>query len=180
MDLSRRTFLAAQGAALGALLLPGGLLPALEATTPTPPSLDDWAQVWAQFHLSKDFLHFAGFFIASHPEPVRAAIEAFRMHRQIGPARIADRVFELNDRCRRGLAALPKVKLHPPLGRELAAGITCFDVAGLSPAAVVKALLAKRIVASTSPYTVSYARLSAGLMNTPEDVDRAVAAVARL
>jgi selenocysteine lyase/cysteine desulfurase len=441
MDLSRRTFLAAQGASLGALLLPGSLLSAVEAATPPPPSLDDWAKVRAQFRLSRDYLHLAGFFIASHPDPVRAAIEgfrsaidenpflsvehrlfeaeaqniehrvcediavylggrpeeialtgsttmglalvyhglplkpgdeilttvhdhivhhesirlsalrngasvrrialfeeaasatvedilarvgsairpatrvlgvtwvhsatgirlpirriadvvqevnrgraeadhvllvvdgvhglgavensiaqmgcdffcagthkwmfgprgtgilwapaknwarltpliptfsdrecfnawaenrpvkgptvaarmtpggfhafehqwgvgaAFRMHRQIGPARIADRVFELNDRCRRGLAALPKVKLHTPLDRELAAGINCFEVAGHSPAAVVKALLEKRIVASTSPYAVSYARLSAGLMNTPEEVDRAVAEVARL
>ena len=30
---------------------------------------------------------------------------------------------------------------------------------------------------TTSPYAVSYARLSAGLMNTPEEVDRAVAEV---
>jgi len=102
------------------------------------------------------------------------------MHAKIGPARVADRVFELNDRCRRGLAAIPKVKLHTPLRRELSAGINCFEVAGHSPAAVVKALLEKRIVASTSPYAVTYARLSAGLMNTPDEVDRAVAEVARL
>ena len=441
MDLSRRTFLAAQGATLGALLLPGSLLSAVEAATPAPPNLDDWAKVRAQFRLSRDYLHFAGFFIASHPGPVRAALEgfrtvidenpflaveqrlfeseaqnierricediaaylggrpeeialtgnttmglalvyhglplkpgdeiltsthdhvvhhesirlsalrngasvrkvtlfeeaatatvegivarvraairpatrvlgltwvhsatgirlpirriadvvqevnrtraeadhllfvvdgvhgigavedsiaqlgcdffsagthkwmfaprgtgilwaparnwarlrpliptfsdresynawaenrpvqgptnaarmtpggfhafehqwamaaAFRMHAKIGPARVADRVFELNDRCRRGLAAIPKVKLHTPLRRELSAGINCFEVAGHSPAAVVKALLEKRIVASTSPYAVTYARLSAGLMNTPDEVDRAVAEVARL
>lgn len=441
MDLSRRTFLATQGVTWGALLLPGGLIPALEAAEPPPRPLDAWAAVRAQFRLSRDFVHLAGFFIASHPEPVRAAIEgfrrtidenpflaveqglfkseaynlerrvcvdiasylggrpedialtgnttmslalvyhglalrpgdeilttlhdhvvhheairlsalrngasvrkialfeeaseataegilerirtglrhatrvlgvtwvhsatgirlpirriadlvqevnrdraegdhlllvvdgvhglgavegpiadlgcdffcagthkwifaprgtgilwapaknwarlrpliptfsdmecynawaenrpvkgptiaarvtpggfhafehqwamgaAFRMHRQIGPQRIADRVFELNDRCRRGLAALPKVKLHTPLQRELSAGISCFEVTGRSPAAVVQALLEKRIIASTSPYAVTYARLSAGLMNTPEEVDRAVAEVARL
>ncbi len=38
-------------------------------------------------------------------------------------------------------------------------------------------LLARKIIASTSPYAVSYARLSAGLMNSPEEVDQAVAAV---
>ncbi|GLH73234.1 class V aminotransferase [Geothrix limicola] len=441
MDLSRRSFLATQGAALGALLLPGGLLSAVEAATPAAPALEDWAQVRAQFRLSRDFIHLAGFFIASHPEPVRAAIEgyrraidenpflaveqglfeseatnlehrvcediaaylgarpeeialtgnttmglaliyhglplkpgdeilttthdhvvhhesirlstqrngasvrkialfeeaaaattedivgriraairpatrvlgltwvhsatgirlpirriadaldeinrsrseaervllvvdgvhglgavedsiprmgcdffsagthkwifaprgtgilwapakswarltpliptfsdmecfnawaegrpvkgptiaarvcpggfhafehqwaagaAFRMHMKIGPARIADRVFELNDRCRRGLAAIPGVKLHTPLARELSAGINCFEVAGHSPAAVVKALLDKRIVASTSPYAITYARLSAGLMNTPEEVDQALVAVRAL
>jgi selenocysteine lyase/cysteine desulfurase len=441
MDLSRRSFLAAQSALTGALLFPGALLSAVEAATAPAPRLDDWARVRAQFPLSRDFLHFAGFFIASHPEPVRAAIEgfrraldenpflaveqglfegeaqnlqhrvcediaaylggrpedvaltgnttmglalvyhglplkpgdeilttlhdhvvhheairlsternggsvrkialfeeaasatvddivgriraairpatrvlgitwvhsatgirlpirriadvvqevnrgraeadhlllvvdgvhglgavaesiaqmgcdffaagthkwmfaprgtgilwapaknwarltpliptfsdrecynawaenrpvkgptvaarvspggfhayehqwamgaAFRMHRQIGPRRIADRIFELNDRCRRGLAAIPKLKLHTPLERELAAGINCFEVQGHKPEALVKALLEQRIIASTSPYAVTYARLSAGLMNTPEEVDRAVAAVKKL
>ncbi len=441
MDLSRRSFLAAQGAIAGALLLPGGFLSAVEAATPPAPRLDDWKKVRAQFRLSRDFLHFAGFFIASHPEPVRAAIEgfrraldenpflaveqgmfegpaqnlqrrvcedialylggrpedialtgnttmglalvyhglslkpgdevlttvhdhvvhheairlstarngasvrkialfeaaasatvdgiidriraairpatrvlgitwvhsatgiklpirriadlvqevnrgrteadhlllvvdgvhgigavdepiaqlgcdyfaagthkwmfaprgtgilwataknwarltptiptfsdrecfnawaqnrpvqgptvaarvcpggfhayehqwamgaAFRMHQQIGPRRIADRIFELNDRCRRGLAAIPKLKLHTPLDRELSAGINCFEVEGHRPAAIVKALLEQRIISSTSPYAVTYARLSAGLMNTPGEVDRAVAAVKKL
>jgi selenocysteine lyase/cysteine desulfurase len=118
-----------------------------------------------------------GFHAFEHRWAVGAA---FRMHVKIGPARIADRIFELNDRCRRGLAAIPGIRLHTPLSRELSAGISCFEVAGQSPAAVVKALLKKRIVASTSPYAVPYARLSAGLMNTPGEVDRAVAAVKAL
>jgi len=46
------------------------------------------------------------------------------------------------------------VKLHTPLDPELSAGICCFEVEGLSPDAVVKALLARPIVASTSPYKV--------------------------
>jgi len=53
-------------------------------------------------------------------------------------------------------------------------------VEGLSPDAVVKALLARKIVASTSPYKVSHARLAAGLFNTPKEVDTAVAAVRTL
>jgi selenocysteine lyase/cysteine desulfurase len=105
---------------------------------------------------------------------------AFRMHLQIGPKRVADRIFELNDRCRQGLAAIPKLKLHTPMERELSAGINCFEVEGHQPGALVWALLQQRIIASTSPYAVTYARLSAGLMNTPGEVDRAVAAVKRL
>jgi selenocysteine lyase/cysteine desulfurase len=72
------------------------------------------------------------------------------------------------------------VKLHTPMDPELSAGICCFEVQGMSPAAVVQALLARRIIASTSPYKVSYARLSASLFNTPRDVDTAVAAVRAL
>src|SRR5207253_4522056 len=38
----------------------------------------------------------------------------------------------------------------------------------------------RRIVASTSPYKVSYARLAASVFNTPKEVDTAVAAVRTL
>jgi selenocysteine lyase/cysteine desulfurase len=105
---------------------------------------------------------------------------AFRMHREIGRARIAERIRALNRQCKDGLAALPKIKLHTPRDPELSAGICCFEVAGYKPEDVVKALFEKKIIASSSPYAVSYARLSAGLMNTPEEVDKALAAVAQL
>ena len=76
--LSRRTLLAAQGAAFGGLLVPETLLAALEAATAPMPKLDSWAEVKRQFELSPDWLHFSGFFITSHPRPVREAVEGFR------------------------------------------------------------------------------------------------------
>jgi isopenicillin-N epimerase len=42
---------------------------------------------------------------------------------------------------------------------------------------VVKQLLARNIIASTSPYAITYARLAPSLVNTPEEVDKAVRAV---
>ena len=105
---------------------------------------------------------------------------AFRMHRQIGRARVAARIRELNARCKAGLLAIPGVRLHTPRDPDLSAGICCFELKGLAPDAVVKELLARRIVASTSPYKVSYARLSASIFNTPQEVDRALAAVRSL
>ncbi|MFN2546142.1 MAG: aminotransferase class V-fold PLP-dependent enzyme [Myxococcales bacterium] len=102
---------------------------------------------------------------------------AFRMHQQMGRARVAARVRELNQRCKEGLAGIRGVTLRTPRDPALSAGITCFEVEGLKPDDVVERLLERRIIASTSPYAVSYARLSAGLMNTPEEVDQAVAAV---
>jgi len=105
---------------------------------------------------------------------------AFRMHQQIGRARVAARIRELNDRCKTGLAAIRGVKLHTPRDPALSAGVNCFEVVGMEPGAVVKALLSRKIVASTSPYKVTYARLAAGLFNTPDEVDRAVAAVRSL
>jgi selenocysteine lyase/cysteine desulfurase len=105
---------------------------------------------------------------------------AFRMHRQIGRARIASRIRELNGRIQSGLSQIRGVKLHTPRNPELSAGINCFEVQGLSPGAVVKELLARHIVASTSPYKISYARLSASIFNTEEEADRALAAVRSL
>jgi selenocysteine lyase/cysteine desulfurase len=59
-------------------------------------------------------------------------------------------------------------------------GIVCFEVAGAKPDAVVAKLKEMRIVASSSPYIPSYARLTPGLTNSPEEIDRALAAVKRL
>jgi selenocysteine lyase/cysteine desulfurase len=105
---------------------------------------------------------------------------AFRMHQQIGRAKIAARVAELNGRIKDGLAKIPGVTQHTPRDPALSAGICCFEVKGLAPDAVVEKLLARRIVASSSPYKVSYARLSAGVFNTPQEVDRALAEVRSL
>jgi selenocysteine lyase/cysteine desulfurase len=105
---------------------------------------------------------------------------AFRMHRALGPARVAARVRDLNGRIKDGLARIPGVKQHTPRDAALSAGICCFEVEGHSPDETVRALLARKVIASTSPYAVSYARLSAGIFNTPEEVDRAVGAVRAL
>ena len=115
-----------------------------------------------------------GFFAYEHQW---AAVEAFRFHREIGRARIGARIAALNTRIKDGLAKIPKVTLHTPKDPALSAGINCFEVAGLTPQEVVRKLLDRRIVASTSPYKVTYARLSAGIMNTPDEVDRALTAV---
>jgi isopenicillin-N epimerase len=44
----------------------------------------------------------------------------------------------------------------------------------------VKRLLAKNIIASTTPYGKSYARLAAGIMNSEADVKTAVRAVEQI
>jgi selenocysteine lyase/cysteine desulfurase len=106
--------------------------------------------------------------------------EAFKFHAKLGRERVTARIHELATRCKEGLAKLPKVKLYTPKSAALSAGIVCFDVEGLKPEEVVKRLAAKRIIASDSPYLPSYARLTPSLLNTPEEVDRAVAEVAAL
>ena len=76
-SLSRRDFLS-----VPLVLSAGALMPsfaaALAEETPALPDLSDWTRVRAQFALDPTYLHFASFFIASHPTPVRDAIEGWR------------------------------------------------------------------------------------------------------
>ena len=96
---------------------------------------------------------------------------AFEFHKQIGRAQVAGRINALNDQAKEGLAKMKNVKLYTPRGSKLSAGLICFDVEGMKPAAVVQKLLEKRVIASQSPYGVSYARLAPSLLNTPEEIE---------
>lgn len=106
--------------------------------------------------------------------------EAFRFHRAIGKARVQDRIHALNMQAKEGLAALPGVRLYTPMSAEVSAGIICFEVDGHTPEAVVAHLHDHRIIASTSPYPVSYARVAPSLINDEAEVERTVAAIAEL
>jgi isopenicillin-N epimerase len=77
--IDRRTFLVRSGLGLGTALLSGQLFP-LSATSAAgaPQSTPDWQAVRGQFPLAPDLIHLAGFFLASHPTPVRQAIERHR------------------------------------------------------------------------------------------------------
>ena len=95
----------------------------------------------------------------------------------LGRARVAARVAELNGRIKDGRAGTRGVRLHTPRDAALSAGICCFEVDGKKPEDVVKVLLAKKVIASTSPYATPYARLSAGIFNTEAEVDQALGAL---
>lgn len=112
-----------------------------------------------------------GFFAYEHQW---AVAEAFHFVRQIGRRRIQDRIAEMNSLLKEGLAGMEHVTLHTPLEPELSAGIVCFDVRGHAPTDVVRIMRDNRVIASTTPYTVSHVRLSAGIVNFPEDIDMAL------
>jgi isopenicillin-N epimerase len=77
--MDRRQFLVRTGAALGAALLSDVTEPhRILAEKQTAGRLDSWEAVRAQFSLAPDLIHMAGFFLASHPAPVREAIERHR------------------------------------------------------------------------------------------------------
>jgi selenocysteine lyase/cysteine desulfurase len=106
--------------------------------------------------------------------------QAIRFHQNIGPARITARTHELNAQMKEGLAHMPNIQLYTPRDEKLSAGIVCFDVKGMKPEAVVERLLAQRIVASTTPYRVSYARLACNVVNTPQEIETALRAIRQL
>ena len=100
-----------------------------------------------------------------------AMADAFRFHLQLGKQKVADRIHALNSLCKEGLASIPGVELYTPKDVNLSAGIICFDLEGKQPQQVVDYLLTKKIIASTSPYAVSYARVAPSLVNTPEEIE---------
>lgn len=102
---------------------------------------------------------------------------AFAMHERMGRDRVAARIRALNDQLKASLAGNRKVRIHTPRSGDLSAGLVAFEVDGLKPEDVVARLLQRNIIASTSPYAVTYARLAPSLVNTPEEVERAAQAV---
>jgi selenocysteine lyase/cysteine desulfurase len=106
--------------------------------------------------------------------------EAFSFHQSIGRKRIADRTAELSQQCKEGLSQIPGVTLHTPLAPELSAGINCFEIKGMNSTAAVQKLLDQNVIASASPYNVSYVRLAPSLVNDAEQVDSALRAVHKL
>ncbi len=106
--------------------------------------------------------------------------EAFELHLSLGKADVEKRIHELATQTKQGLAKMSHVTLHTPLSAELSSGIVCFEVANMKPDDVIKRLMEKKIIATTTPYDPSYARLTPGLTNTPEEVERTLAAISSL
>jgi len=123
------------------------------------------------------FVSPGGFLAYEHVLAIPAAVE---LHRDIGRDHIAARIAELNAAFRDGAAKLPHVTLHTPRDQRLSGGISCFEVAGLSAGQVAERLSKQKIRTSSSPYRISYARVSAGVMNFPEEIDVVLRAIRRM
>ena len=106
-----------------------------------------------------------------------AMTEAFDFHERIGRRRIAERTAALNTQCKEGLAKIPGVKVFTPRDPALSAGIICFEVSGQRANETVHKLHARKVVASSSPYKVSHARLAPSLVNDEREVEAALRAV---
>ena len=106
--------------------------------------------------------------------------EAFAFHQAIGKAKVTQRIYELNQQLKQGLAALPHVTLHTPMSQDLSAGIVCFEVAGLAPRPVVEKLRQRNIVGSVTPYATKYVRLAPSLINSPKEIETTLGEIRKL
>ena len=77
MSLTRRNFLIRGSLSLAAGTLSSVLVEA-KTRESAPADFKDWELVRRQFDLAPDYIHLALFFLASHPRPVREAIEQYR------------------------------------------------------------------------------------------------------
>ncbi len=96
--------------------------------------------------------------------------EAFDFHMRIGKAKIEDRTHQLSSILKEGLKKNKRIKLLTPVDPSLSSGINCFEVQGLKPEDVVKKLLDKNILASTTPYKEVHARLTPSVINNEDEV----------
>ena len=148
--------------------------PELRPTIPSfdPDTIDTTFGAWGERTelppTQAAFVSPGGFMAYEHLLAIPAAVE---LHRTIGRDRIASRIAELNAAFREGAARIPGLTLHTPRDPALSAGISCFELQGLIPGQVVARLAEKKIRVTTSPYKVSYARVSAGIINRPEEIE---------
>jgi selenocysteine lyase/cysteine desulfurase len=103
--------------------------------------------------------------------------EAFKLHLQLGKANVQQRIHQLNEQTKQGLARMPHVTLYTPPGSALSSGLTCFDVKGMKAASVVEMMHQKGIIMSNTPYRVSYARFAPSLLNTEQEIEIALAQI---
>ncbi|HEX7093772.1 MAG TPA: aminotransferase class V-fold PLP-dependent enzyme [Nitrospiraceae bacterium] len=98
--------------------------------------------------------------------------EAFLFHQAIGKARVTQRIYDLNQQMKQGLAKIPHVTLHTPMSQDLSSGIVCFEVAGMAPRQVIERLRQKKIIGSVTPYATQYARIAPSLLTSSEDIEQ--------
>jgi selenocysteine lyase/cysteine desulfurase len=109
-----------------------------------------------------------------------ALAAAFAFRQEIGRERAAERTRALASRLKEGLKELSGVTVRTPLDQQLSAGLVCCDEPTPGSDVVQRMREEHGVVASLTPYATRYLRFGPSIVNSEEDVDRAVAAVAAL
>jgi selenocysteine lyase/cysteine desulfurase len=106
--------------------------------------------------------------------------EAFNLHLQLGKDKVQERIHQLNQQTKQGLAKMSHVTLYTPASSELSSGLVCFDVKGMKAETVVEMMHTKGIIMSSTPYRQSFARFAPSLLNNEQEIELALAEISAL
>lgn len=98
----------------------------------------------------------------------------------LGKEKVQDRIHGFTQHLKEELSKMHHVKLYTPMNGELSSGMAVFDIDGMSQSEVVNRLAERNILASFTPYSPSYARLTPGIYNTTGDIENVLKAVREL
>lgn len=137
-----------------------------------------WLGLFPENKISFSDLHTPGGF---HSFEHRWALtEAFNFHLKTGKDKIEARTHQLSTLIKEGLKEMKHVQLITPVSSRLSAGINCFEVDGMKPEEVAAKLKEKNIIGNTSPYRISYARLTPCLINTEDEIKTCLGVIAKM
>ena len=107
------------------------------------------------------------------PAIVTGLEAAIKFHNDIGPARWTTRVKTLGDHLRTGLKEIPKLKIHSSIHPEMCAGLTTYEIPGVSGPDIQKELWTK---GKLQPRSVGQlmVRHSTHIYNSKEQIDQAL------
>ena len=110
--------------------------------------------------------------------PVLKGLEAsIDFHNEIGPEKVYDRIKFLGERLRTGLRANKKVKIFSPAQESMCAGITVYNIEGLTGAQMQDAYWAKAKMRPRSQGDQFGVRHCTHIFNSPEEIDTALSIV---
>lgn len=109
-----------------------------------------------------------------------AMANAFHFHMKIGKEYVQNHIHSLASQLKESLVKMSHITLHTPMEKNLSSGIVCFSVSGMTPEAVVNQLAKNKIIASKTPYRPSYPRLSPGVYNTSDEMEKVLRAIKTL
>ena len=145
---------------------------------PTIPPFSQYAyETWLGYESSaqptfNEVITPGGFHAFDHRWALNSAFE-FQM--EMGRDQVHQRTTALNSRLKSGLKAIEGVDVLTPEDPALSAGINCMQLDGVSAGQLVQKFHDHGIIASASPYRVSYARLTPCVINTEDEVDQCIA-----
>ncbi|MFZ5999540.1 MAG: aminotransferase class V-fold PLP-dependent enzyme, partial [Bacteroidota bacterium] len=110
--------------------------------------------------------------------PVLKGLDAaLDFHFEIGPDKVYDRIKYLGSRLRTGLRSNPKVKIFSPQDESMCAGITVYNVAGVTGAQLQEEFWNRGKMRPRSQGNEFGVRHCTHIFNSEEEIDRALAIV---